>query len=416
MKRLLLLIILLAVLPSLAQQSISLEECYSLVNQNYPLAKQTKLLEAQNQLDAAVISNAKLPQFSLDAHATYQSDVIEVPIPNSNIEPLNNDQYRATFSVNQLIFNGGATGASLDAKSAQLKTKQKQVEVNLYQLKQQINQVFFSILLLQETNELLEAKQAQLRAKLSEVQGGITYGVILPSSDKILEAELLKLDQQFKEVESTKTSLIETLASIIGKPLSTSTSFKDPLVKTPLQLELKRPELELFQLKKAEIQSNEALLAKQNTPKLLGFATGGYGNPGLNMLDNSFQTFYTVGVKLNWNVFDWNSNKKQRESLSINKDIISTESETFTLGTNIELDQQKKEIEKMEAFISSDVAIIQLRKDVLAIADSQLKNGVITSSAYITELTNLFEDENTLARHKIQLQLAKANYLIIQGH
>ena len=66
------------------------------------------------------------------------------------------------------------------------------------------------------------------------------------------------------------------------------------------------------------------MVAKQNSPKLLGFATGGYGNPGLNMLDNSFQPFYTVGVKLNWNVFDWNANKKQRESLSINKDIFFT--------------------------------------------------------------------------------------------
>jgi len=416
MKRLLLLFIILAGLPSLAQQSISLEECYSLVNQNYPLAKQSQLLEAQNQLDAAVISTAKLPQFSLDAQATYQSDVIEVPIPNSNIEPLNNDQYRATFSVNQLIYNGGATDASLRMKSAELSAKQKQVEVNLYQLKQKINQVYFSILLSQETNLLLEAKQTQLQAKLSEVQAGIKYGVILPSSDKILEAELLKLQQQTTELENNKTSLIETLGSIIGKPLDASTSFQKPLVETPVEMELKRPELELFQLKNEAIESNEALLAKQNAPKLLGFATGGYGNPGLNMLDNSFQTFYIVGVKLNWNVFDWNSNQKQRESLAINKDILTTESETFRLRTTIELDQQQKEIEKIQAFIISDVAIVNLRKDVLATADSQLKNGVITSSDYITELTNLFEDENTLARHKIQLQLAKVNYTIIQGH
>ena len=32
----------------------------------------------------------------------------------------------------------------------------------------------------------------------------------------------------------------------------------------------------------------------------MGFATGGYGNPGLNVLDNSFQAFYTVGIKLDW--------------------------------------------------------------------------------------------------------------------
>ncbi|WP_142786118.1 TolC family protein [Changchengzhania lutea] len=415
MKRFIIILIILTTLPSVAQQSITLEECYSLVAKNYPLAKQSQLFEAQNKLDTDVISNAKLPQFNLDAQATYQSDVIEIPIPNSNIESLNKDQYRATLSVNQLIYNGGATDATLNVKTAEIRTKQKQVDVNLYQLKQKINQLYFSILLSQETNVLLEAKQAQLQAKLGEVQSGITYGVILPSSDKVLEAELLKLNQQFREVKSNKASLIATLSSIIGQSLDDSTIFRNPLVETPLKTELNRPELELFQLKRDEIESNEALIAKQNSPKLLGFATGGYGNPGLNMLDNSFQTFYTVGIKLNWNVFDWNSNKKQRESLAINKDIVDTETETFKLNTNIELNQQQKEIYKIEGFIESDLEIINLRKDVLKSADSQLKNGVITASAYITELTNLYEDENTLVKHNIQLQLAKANYNVING-
>ncbi|WP_296385057.1 TolC family protein [Winogradskyella sp.] len=415
MKQLRIILIILTTLQSVAQQSITLETCYDLVTQNYPLAKQSQLFETQNKLDAAIISISKLPQFSLDAQATYLSDVVEVPIPNVNIKSLNKDQYRATVSVNQLIYNGGATDASLKVKSAQLKTKQKQVDVNLYQLKQKINQLYFSILLTQETGLLLEAKQAQLQAKLKEVQSGIKYGVLLPASDKILEAELLKLKQQLKEVESNKANLITTLASIIGKSLSTSTTFKNSLVEAPLKAQLNRPELELFKLKKEEIENSENLISKQNSPKLFGFATGGYGNPGLNMLDNSFQPFYTVGIKFNWKVFDWNSNKKQRESLAINKDIVETETETFKLNVNIELSQQQKDIEKIEAFIISDLEIINLRKDVLKSADSQLRNGVITSSAYITELTNLYEDENTLVRHSIQLQLAKANYNVIKG-
>jgi len=416
MKRFIIILVTLFTLPIFGQQSITLKECYELATINYPLAKQSQLLEEQNQLDKEIVTNAKLPQLTFDAQATYQSDVIEIPIPNSTIDPLQKDQYRATLSVNQLIYNGGVTNASLDVKSTQLKSKQKQVEVNLYQLKKKINQLYFSVLLSQEMYLLLKSKEALLKAKLNEVKSGIKYGLLLPTSDKVLEAELLKLNQQFIEVESNKTSLIETLSNIIGQSLDVSTRFNTPMLKTQFKTELNRPELELFKIKKEEIESNEALIAKQNTPKLLGFATGGYGNPGLNMLDNSFQPFYTVGVKLNWNVFDWNSNKKQRESLSINKDIIDTETETFKLNTNSELNQQHTEIRKIEAFISTDLEIINLRKEVLKSADSQLKNGVITSSAYITELTNLYEDENTLVKHKIELELAKANYNTIKGH
>lgn len=415
MKRITLIFIGMVTITSYGQQQITLEECYSLVTKNYPLAKQYQLLETQYNLDADAILTSKLPQLNLDAQATYQSEVIEIPIPNSSIKPINKDQYRATFTANQLIYNGGLTDASIQLKSAQLKTKQKQVEVSLYQLKQQINQLYFSILLAQESKLLLQAKKEQLQTKLKEVQSGIKYGAILPSSDKILEAELLKLNQQIIEVDNSKKTLIETLSSLIGSSLSYSITFQNPLVETSLKTEINRPELELFQLKKEEIESNQTLISKQNTPKLHGFATGGYGNPGLNMLDNSFQPFYIVGMKLNWNVFDWNANKKKRESLTINKDIIDTETEAFKLNTNIALNQQQKEIDKTQQFITSDRNIINLRKDVLKSAESQLKNGVITASAYITELTNLYEAENTLLRHKIKLQLAKANYNIIKG-
>ena len=415
MKQLTYVLIFLLTLPSVAQQSITLEACYNLVQTNYPLAKQTKQLEEQNKLDAEVISTSKLPQVSLEAQATYQSAVITFPVTMPGIEPLDKDQYRATVSVNQLIYNGGATEAALDLKTSQLKTKQKQVEVSLYQLKQNINQLYFSILLAQESKLLLIARQKQLESKLKEVQSGISNGVLVPTSDSVLQAELLKISQQFKDVESNQEILTESLSQLLNFPLNSATVFNNPIIETQLDTQLNRPEMELFQLKKEEIETTEKVLEKQNMPKFLGFATGGYGSPGLDILDNAFQAYYIVGVKLNWNVFDWNANKKQRESLAMNKDFIDNETEVFTLNTNIELNAQQKEIDKIEAFIISDMKIVNLRKTVLNAADSQLRNGVITASAYITELTNLYEDENTLVKHKIQLQLAKANYNVIKG-
>jgi len=416
MNRIPYLIVLLFALPMGAQQSITLQECYDLVTTNYPIAKQSQLFKQQNNLDLEVISKAKLPQFNLSAQATYQSDVTSIPLPNTGIEPLNKDQYRATLSVNQLIYNGGFINTSSQVKTAQLKTQQKQVEVSLYQLKQKVNQLYFSIILLEKKKQLLTEKQTQLQAQLKEVKSGVNNGILLPSSDKVLEAELLKIDQEFSEINSNKLSLIDNLSSLTGALLNQETSFIIPLTQNTINAEINRPELDLFQLKKEEINLSEALIRKQNSPKLVGFATGGYGNPGLNMLDNSFQTFYTVGVKINWNIFDWNINKKQRESLTINKDLVETELETFKLNTNIERNNYQKEIKKISDLIKIDSNIIALRKTVLIATESQLRNGVITTSAYITELTNLNEAENSLATHQIQFELAKANYNISSGN
>ncbi len=400
-----------------AQEALSLDECYSLVTKNYPLAKQSGLLAKQNNLEVAVINTAKLPTLNFSAQASYQSDVTELPIklPNITVDPPNKDQYKAVVSVNQLIFDGGAVNASAEAKTATLKTQQKQVEVSLYQLKKQINQLYFSILLIQEKKGLLTAKTTQLTAKLKEVKAGIEYGSLLPTSDKILEAEILKIEQQFTELDQNKSSLISTLSNLIGKEIPSTIVLKNPTIEANLDEKINRPEIDLFNLQKQQIAASEKLIAKKNIPKVLGFASGGYGNPGLNFLDHSFQAYYMVGIKLNWNIFDWSASKKQRKSLQVQKEIIDNQREIFQLNTHIELNQQQSEIDKISTFIQSDETIIALRKKILQSADAQLKNGVITSSAYITELTNLYEAENNVSTHKIELLLAKANYKITKG-
>jgi len=416
MKKPLILLSLFIVSVAWSQQQLSLTDCYTLVAKNYPIAKQTDLLAQKNMLELEVLDKEKLPKLDFNAQATYQSEVINIPIPNAGIEPPNNDQYRATLSVNQLIYAGGTIAANYKLKQASLTTQQKQIEVSLYQLKKQVNQIYFSILLLQEKDNLLKTKQKQLETKLQEVKSGIKNGMVLPTSDNIIEAELLKVLQQFIEIKQTKISLINTLSLLTAQDIHETTRFQNPEISIQVDSDISRPELELFQLKKDEVTTSEEILSRKNYPKLYGFATGGYGNPGLDPLDNSFQAFYTVGVKLNWNVFDWNSTKLQKQAIVIHKDIIDTEVEIFSLNTQIELDQLQADIQKYSGFIETDSKIIALRNSVLNSAASQLKNGVITSSAYITELTNLYEDENNLSTHQIQLLLIKANYNVTKGN
>ena len=399
----------------MAQESLSLQQCYDWVQTHYPLAKQQALLNEQHTFDQQSIGAQRLPQLQLAAQATYQSDVVEIPIPNPAIEPINKDQYKATLTVNQLIYSGGSINAASRARIAELNSRQKQLEVNLYQLKKEVNQLYFSVLLLQQQQELIRLRKDALQARYEEVQSAVNNGTALASSAQMFEVELLKIDQRFAELDQNRNSLLQTLSLLTAQNISPTVKLQPPAATIALNNELKRPELELFELKKAEIESNEKLLSKQNLPQLAGFATGGYGNPGLNFLDNSFQTYYIVGVQLQWKMFDWNANRKKRASLAVNRSFVDNESEVFRLKTEIELQQQLSEIEKLESIILSDQKIIVLQQKILKSAESQQQNGQITHSAYLEELTKLYEQENQLKTHQIQLQLTQANYSITKG-
>jgi outer membrane protein TolC len=401
-----------------AQQKFTLEDCYALANKNYPIAKQAELLQQKNTYEMDALKKGKLPKIDLNAQATYQSEVTELPIkiPNEVVTPLNNDQYRATLDVNQLIYNGGVINANTRLKEAQTKTQQQQVEVSLYQLKTRINHYYFSILLLQEKEAILFSKQEQLNSRIKEVQSGVKYGAILPASEKVLEAEILKINQQLIEIKSDKSKLFQNLATLTYSPIENTTKLERPNFIIDLKKESNRPELKLFDLQSQQIETSSILLSKNQLPKINAFGQAGYGNPGLNMLNNSFQTFYMVGIKANWNVFDWNKTKAEKQALSVSKEIINSEKETFVLNNHMQLQEFENEIQKNQEILNSDDKIIVLRNEVLQSSDSQLKNGVITSSEYLVEFTNLYEAKTNQKLHEVQLELAKANYLILNGN
>jgi outer membrane protein TolC len=414
MKRLIYIVIVVVfAIPTIAQQKITLNECYDLAEKNYPIAKQTNLLQQKSTYEIEALNKAKLPSINLNAQATYQSDVIGLPTSLLGFEPVNKDQYRATLDVNQLIFNGGMIDANAKLKDAQMLTQQQQVVVNLYQLKSRINYSYMMILLWQEQNRLLISKKNSISEKINEVQSGVKNGAILPSSEHVLEAELLKLEQALTENSFQRKKELQKLASLTASSIEENAILKKPI--SNLEEYGARPETKFFELQQEQIEASKRIISKNNLPKLNAFGQAGYGNPGLNMLDNSFQDFYIVGLKLNWNVFDWNKSKTDKQALDITKEIVTTEKETFEINNQIQLNELQSEISKMETIIKTDLQIIQLREKVLQSSDSQLRNGVITASDYVTELNHLFDAKTNQKVHETQLELAKINYLTIKG-
>ncbi len=415
MKNFLKIVLLFFMTISNAQQKLTIEECYALVDKNYPLAKQNELFQQKANYETEALNKAKLPTIGLNAQATYQSAVTQLPIslPNVTINPLNKDQYRATVDVNQLLYNGGMIDANLQLKEVQTKVQQQQLAVNLYPLKSKVNYYFMSVLLLQDQKELLLSKKNQIGEKIKEVKTAIKYGALLPSSEQTLEAELLKIDQQLIENDFQHIENIQNLASLTSTSISNNVELTRPIVDN--NKKGNRPELALFDLQQQQIDQSKTIISKSNLPKLNAFGQAGYGNPGLNMLENSFQSFYMVGLKMNWNVFDWNKTKAEKQALDIAKEVVNSEKETFELNYSMQVKEIETQINKIEKIIEIDENSITLREKILKVSDSQLKNGVITTSDYLVELTQLYDAKTNQKVHQTQLELAKVNYQIIKG-
>ncbi len=398
-----------------AQDVLTLSDCYTSAVKNHPLQAKKEFLNAQNSIEQEVLGIRKLPKFDLSGQATYQSDVVHLPIslPNIAIESPNKEQYKATITASQLIYNGGLIDAQLNINKADLEAKKQEVTVQVNQLKSQINQLYFSVLLLEQTDEVLEKNMQQLQDKIIELNKLTKNGIAPENASDPLLIKVLELQQKLTESEANKSQLIKKLSLLIGKPITTATQFKFPEIYISGH-QNKRPELALFDLQKESINQNINLLKKTNYPKVSAFGTGGFGNPGLNMLDNSLQEFFIVGIKTHWNIFDWNANKKQQQALAINKDIIDNQKELFKWQQSIEVASHFSEITKYNTLLNSDDELISLQEKIVETASKQLKHDLITTADYTAEVNKLLLAQINQKNHKIQMLLAKANYQIVQ--
>jgi len=159
----------------------------------------------------------------------------------------------------------------------------------------------------------------------------------------------------------------------------------------------------------------DKLTATKIKPKLIGFGTMGYGRPGLNMLSNNFGSYGIFGAKLSWNVWNWDQTKTERQVLGVQKNIIETQKENFNQNLRVTISSNLSEINKYKSLIESDNQIIQLRSEITRTSSSQLDNGVITPTDYLSDVNAELQARLNQKTHQVKLSQAKINYLITLG-
>ena len=404
---------------TLAQESISLDQCLRLAELNHPLAQQNALLDKQLEYEVAAAEKSILPQMEMNGQITYQSDVTYLPValPNLAINPPNKDQYRTTLDAKQLIYQGGLIDAAIRLKNTQYAIEKQSTTIALYELKTKVNHLFFSVLMIQNNQALVGAHKNLLQNRLAEVHAGVLQGVLLPSTENALQVELLRTEQKQSELAKNREGLLLQLELLTHSDLDPQVVLLSPPT-TRLsfnETEARRPELELFELQKQQTDQASVLLDKSKSPKISAFVQGGYGNPGLNMLENSFTGFFISGVKLNWKILDWSKTRKEQQVLSLNKDKIESQAQAFKLNNQLELNALQTEIDKLSELIQFDQEIVSQYETVLNASESQLQNGTITASAYLMDATQLLEAKQQQALHETQKQFHQIQFHITEG-
>ncbi|MDP1725929.1 MAG: TolC family protein [Bacteroidota bacterium] len=399
------------------KQTLSIEECYQLAQKNYPLVKQRELILKSREYSVENASKGYFPQMSINGFATYQSDVTHVPmkVPGFSIPELSKDQYKIYAELNQTIFDAGFIKMHKQTLGANTEVEAQKLEIELYKLKDRINQLFFGILLVNEQLVQTEIFKKDIGLALSKTTSAIKNGVALKSNGEILQAELLKANQRTIELKAARNAFIDMLELFTNLSINENVQLIKP-IDVIFNADINRPEMILFDRQKKLIDVQSSYLFHKNLPKLSLFAQGGYGRPAIDMLNNNFDTYYIGGARLSWPLSGFYTFKKDKALQEINRNLLDIQKETFLFNTNHTLKQQNAESLKLMELIKTDNELIVLRQNIKNTAMIQFENGVLSASDYLRELNAEDQAKQNKLVHEIQLLIAHYNIQTTTGN
>ena len=397
-----------------AAADVTVEQCVTLAQENYPLIQKYDLLRQSRQIDLSDINKSWLPQIGIYAQGTVQNVVPSFPDALSNVldqmgtdmKGLGKLQYRIGVDLNQTIWDGGTSKASRTIAESENAQQEAALDVELYAVRERVENLFFGIMLVEEQIKQAELTLTLLESNLAMLRSMKTNGTATQSDVDMVEAQFLTVQQQITQARSISDSNRRLLGIFTGTDMSDE-KFTRPSSSMPSELISARPELALFD---ARIKNNDARLGSIKSsvmPRIGLFAQAYYGYPGYDyfksMMNRDMSFNVLAGVKVSWNIGSFYTKKNSERKLRLANDGIAADREVFLFNTNLQTSSQTAHISELEGIMKEDSRIVELRANVRRSAESQLRNGVIDATALLTKITDENQARLTSSYHEIQL-------------
>ena len=369
-------------------QNMTLAICLEAAQKSATSTKQKEIEQELARLNAQIIQTGWLPQIAFNGQTTYQSDVtgLGIEIPNLRMTPINKDQYKTFVDVNQLIYDGGVSKIRNMLQEISSNNAQNRIQIANRNLLLETQKMFFSALLAQENHLIWETAKEEIIARKTTLESGLRFGARTKNQLDILDVELLKIEQQITDISAAKNIAVDMLNLLTGLNLNKQTKFQIPQdIQSISPLSFDTFEMKVLQNQQSIVAANQELNQSKLRPKAIVFGQGGYGNPALNMLRNEFQSYYLLGIRLNWDISSFYTKNTNQKSEQLQKELINQQKIDLERQISMQHTKMSEEVKRFETLIQQDRGMITLRERISKTAASELDMGTITATQFVSE-------------------------------
>ena len=386
-----------------------------------PRQRQLALQRQATTLRLRNIAADRLPSLNGEGYGQYQSVVVALPfqVPNTVFPGIPHDTYDAHLIAQQRLYDP-SLGPRGDVERANLAVAEARVRTNVYALRGEVNDAFFSAALAEARANELTTVISDLEAQLRVAQARVREGTALPSESATIQAELLRRRQDRDDLAATRAASLAVLSALTGREIGLNDSLALPDLATGVatarsSLPRARPEYEQFARTRQQLAAQERTIAAQTRPRVSAYGRFGYGKPGLNFLATDFNSYWLAGVQVQWAPWNWRNSDRDRELLELQQQIVTSDEDAFTAANQRTVNRQLADIDRLTATLRTDDTIIALRERIEREIQHRYTEAVVTASEYVDRTNDVLAARLTRVGHEIELAQARARYLTTIG-
>jgi outer membrane protein TolC len=350
--------------------------------------------------------------------------VVTFPFPTTNGRDVSSpprNTYDLHVSADQRLLDPTA-GPRREVERAQLREAQARVEVTRFGLRQEVNEAFFAAAFLQERAGVLGAAITDLEARLRDVSARVEEGTALAGEAAAVEATLLQRRQDHAELRARRRAALARLEALTARSITGEAALALPDLADAVEQARRaagpprtRPEYEQFARTRERLASQEQVVAAGRRPRLSAYGRAGYGRPGLNFVSDRFEAYWLAGLRLQWAPWKWGAEKREREVLALQRQIVAADEEAFAEGLRRAVQPELADIDRLDETLALDERIVTLREAIERETRLRFDEGVVTAADYVDRHTDVMEARLALAAHRVERALAGARYLTTLG-
>ena len=372
-------------------------------------------------LDARTAESGILPTLSFSAGANYISEVMKIDLPFKSVRFGDYDSYDMSVSMNQLLYDGGRLKALKKANEEQSAMNIHEAESEARAVEFQAKAVFFTLVMAEQSRLAAEESLAEAQNHLGDVEA-------LHGQGMALEIDVLKARLRVSHAEMElyeRTAAIEKAKAGFRKIAGCAPDDEVEIVwdnRGHDQVPVKNhgnafstlPEFMALDTAIRAAENRTRVVSADMKPQVGLFGKYSYGKPGLDLPKNEWMDYFSGGIQVKYNLWDWGKNRRESEKALI-----------AALKLKKVRDDLKRAIAQQitEAYADYDEAVKRtelaaeserLARRQLEMASVSYREGASTETDYDNAHASFTRSiyESTMANAALWISMAKIDYIM----